>query len=261
MTGGHQKFYEDWQGHPDGSKFLNTFPYTWDPGKDSVDEHLPFYSGITPGNRILVTESYDKMFHRLLRIRDEGRRYRSGAHWAARYWCASVTRSPPCAVPHRPTCSPGKTTFLKFMLARLISAHQVVLLCDDPETHLFYHGKVYSRSISFGFKDLPRRRVMGYCPIWALIDVGSSAWEPPIVEAMVVWPIQASSNPGQWRWWNKQYRTALLGMPRWNTKELVGGCAINLFSRQCDSSLIALHPCCSVTGSFQPPMTRRSRLC
>lgn len=41
------------------------------------------------------------------------------------------------------TCPLGKTTFLKFVLARLISAGQVVLLCDNTEVYLFYHGQVY----------------------------------------------------------------------------------------------------------------------
>jgi len=59
--------------------------------------------------------------------------------------------------------SPGKTMFLKFMLAWLISANQVVVLCDSYEAHLFYHGQVYSRQAEAGFKGLPRQK--GYYPV------------------------------------------------------------------------------------------------
>lgn len=53
----------------------------------------------------------------------------------------SVIRPPPRATTHQRTRSPGKTAFLNFMLARLISAGQVVLLCDDSEFHLVCNDK------------------------------------------------------------------------------------------------------------------------
>jgi len=49
----------------------------------------------------------------------------------------------------------GKTMFLKFMLARLISARQVVLLYITSKVFLFYHDKVYSRPTRDGFRGLP----------------------------------------------------------------------------------------------------------
>ena len=61
--------------------------------------------------------------------------------------------------------------FLKFMLAWLISVDQIVILCDSSDPCLFYNGKVYLRPAERGFKNLPRRAGMTYCPIWALIDV------------------------------------------------------------------------------------------
>lgn len=44
---------------------------------------------------------------------------------------------------------------LIFMLARLISAGQVVLLYDSTSILLFYRGKVYSRAAPTGFVFLP----------------------------------------------------------------------------------------------------------
>ena len=70
MTGKYQQFYEHWRKCPGASKFLNTFPY-----KLPLGANLPFRPGNTSGDQILVTKSYDNMFHRLLRLRkkDKGR--------------------------------------------------------------------------------------------------------------------------------------------------------------------------------------------
>jgi hypothetical protein len=45
--------------------------------------------------------------------------------------------------------------FLNFMLARLLSARQVVLLCDVNRIRLFYRGQVYSRLTVLGLENLP----------------------------------------------------------------------------------------------------------
>ena len=63
-------------------------------------------------------------------------------------WCSLDSPEPvrpysqilPRAATHQRICSPGKTTFLKFLLVWLISAHQVVLLCDNLSTYLFYQA-------------------------------------------------------------------------------------------------------------------------
>jgi len=126
---------------------------------------------------------------------------------------------------------PGKTTFLKFTLARLISHRQVVLLCDITKAFLFYHGKVYSRPTQYGFGDLPIHQEATYCPIWALLDVDYQDQGPPITARANIWPIQASyPNPIQWKSWRKQYNAALLGMPLWKMDDLMEGYVFSVFS-------------------------------
>ena len=139
-----------------------------------------------------------------------------------------MTRSTPQMITHWHICSPGKTIFLRFMLARLISAHQVVLVYAASNSYLFYRGQVYSRSTSC-FQDLPTRPQR--CHIWALIDLDDQAQEPAIHTSFNIWPILAASpNPVRWKSWGKQYGAAVLGMPLWNMEELMEGYAFNLFS-------------------------------
>ena len=107
------------------------------------------------------------------------------------------------------------------MLARLISASQVILLCDTTRIYLFYRGRVYSRLTKHaGFSDLPRLRGQ-YYPIWALIDVDDQDSGPPIPCTSVIWPVQSSSlNLTRWKSWSKQSGASFLGMPQWNMEEL-----------------------------------------
>jgi len=117
------------------------------------------------------------------------------------------------------------------MLAQLISASQVVLLYQSPTIYLFYRGEVYSRSGSDSFHYLPRRLRMEYCPIWALIDGDYEGQGPSLANNRGVWPIQASSpKPQRWKGWSKRNRATLIGMPLWNTEELVEGYVFSLFS-------------------------------
>ena len=71
MTDEHQQFYEHWRGNENStdSKFLNTFPYKLSLGKGPDDEPLLPFQPSASENRILVTNSYERMFHRLLRLR------------------------------------------------------------------------------------------------------------------------------------------------------------------------------------------------
>lgn len=118
----------------------------------------------------------------------------------------------------------GKTTFLCFMLTRLVSARQVVVLVDRDDIHLFYRGQVYQRRKGFAFGTLPVRQGVPYCPIWALIDMGDKNEQPCFGGSSNVWPIQTSSpNPIQWKSWTKQCGAAKVGMPLWNMKELMEG--------------------------------------
>jgi len=66
-----------------------------------------------------------------------------------------------------------------FMLARLILAQQVVLLCDPGRLYLFYQGIVYSQPTCSHFEYLPEHKSMDYFPIWTLIDWDSGNWGPP----------------------------------------------------------------------------------
>lgn len=117
------------------------------------------------------------------------------------------------------------------MLARLISARQVVLAYDGTRLRLFYQGQVYSRPAAYDFDNLPQGPDTEYCPIWMLIDVDNQNQEPPIPTGLEVWPIQASSpNPLQWKSWRKQYNAALWGMPLWDLEELMEGYVFSLFS-------------------------------
>jgi len=142
-----------------------------------------------------------------------------------------VTGCPPHATTQRRICFPGKTIFLIFMLVRLISARQVVLLCDHFVVYLFYRGKVYSQSGVSCFDGLPTRQQARYCPIWALIDVDFQEQGPSIRRSSNIWPIQASPpGPARWRSWSKQNGAPLLGMPLWNTEELVEGYVFGMFS-------------------------------
>ena len=61
-TDQYLEFYNSWRGNPAAHTFGNNFP-----PKFSLGEHSPLFG--TLRENILVTESYDKMFHRLLLLR------------------------------------------------------------------------------------------------------------------------------------------------------------------------------------------------
>ena len=125
--------------HQTHSKHLPTIPPSLKNSPTSYRSPLLFRSVGEPAAKILVTKTYDEMFCRSVR-RVRGTREEQ----AARQWCVSMTRSPLRATTHRCTRSPGKTTFLNFMLARLLSLHQVVFPCDNLIVYLFYCGKMYT---------------------------------------------------------------------------------------------------------------------
>src|SRR5258708_10563390 len=178
-TDKYQQFYEHWRDGSTGSNFLSLFPYKLSLGVDGHGASLLRFAGSTSGNRILVTKAYDDMYHRLMLLRKDDDGEAKGAVLTGQPGIGASLRYLPSATTHQ-HISPGKTTFLKFMLARLISARQVVLLCDSSDVHLFYRGQVYFRSAMFGFGGLPKRRRTPYCPIWALIDMDYQHQGPPI---------------------------------------------------------------------------------
>ena len=72
MTDEYQQFYEKWDDESSSSHFRDTFPYKLSLGVDQYGGSLlPFRDASTLGGKILVTKSYDDMFHRLLRLRNK----------------------------------------------------------------------------------------------------------------------------------------------------------------------------------------------
>ena len=68
----YQTFYEGWYNRSQRSQepnFPNTLPYVISLREDDNTSPLPFDSHKQLGNHILVTKSYDDMFHRILRLR------------------------------------------------------------------------------------------------------------------------------------------------------------------------------------------------
>ena len=69
-TDGFQEFYERWRGGSASPKLADKFPYILELGVNQEGGALlPFHTGDTLGNQILVTESYNNIFHRLLGLR------------------------------------------------------------------------------------------------------------------------------------------------------------------------------------------------
>jgi hypothetical protein len=80
VTSNHQQFYEHWRKSSSGSKFANKFPYKLSLGvAPHSTSRLPFGSIRTLGNQIVVTRSYEDMFHRLLRFRKDDTGTKRGA--------------------------------------------------------------------------------------------------------------------------------------------------------------------------------------
>ena len=133
-----------------------------------------------------------------------------------------MTKSSPHMAAHRRTRFPGKTFFLDFILARLISAKQVVLMYTKSATLLFYQEKVYKQEPAF-FSCLPRHKLDRFFHVWALINADSDT-QPSIKPSHNIWPVQASSpKPTRWKGWSKQRAAIVLGMPLWNVEELKEG--------------------------------------
>jgi len=67
-----QQFYERWRDSSTSSEFHDKFPYVLKLGMDPEgNSPLPFHNEDTSENRILVTKSYNDMFYRLLRLRED----------------------------------------------------------------------------------------------------------------------------------------------------------------------------------------------
>ena len=117
------------------------------------------------------------------------------------------------------------------MFVRLLSARQVVLLCDSTKIRLFYQGEVYHRQTADGFWGLPKNPNEANWAIWTLVDVDNLNTGPKFEKTDNVWLVQAPSpNPNRWKYWGKQYQVSLLGATLWNVEELMRGYTFSLFS-------------------------------
>ena len=63
-------FYEYWRRSDAPSSFLSTFPYKLSLGVDSNNKCLLPFHRDESSDQILVTKSYNTIFHRLLRLRE-----------------------------------------------------------------------------------------------------------------------------------------------------------------------------------------------
>ena len=137
----HQEFYDYWY---NSSHTLDpkTPPYKQSLGGPKA--RLPVHPLGVSGNELVITESYNKMYYRLLYLRKTGTPG-SGAVITGQpgIGAYSTTKSPPHATTHRCICCSGKTLFLNYLLTRLVSANQAVLLSTAPTLYLFFRGTVY----------------------------------------------------------------------------------------------------------------------
>jgi hypothetical protein len=67
-----QQFYDHWNKDSASSRFSDEFPYVLDLGMDPDNEPLlPWHEFETAENQILITKSYDEIFHYLLLLRQK----------------------------------------------------------------------------------------------------------------------------------------------------------------------------------------------
>ncbi|KAF9779833.1 hypothetical protein BJ322DRAFT_344792 [Thelephora terrestris] len=205
VTDEYQQFYEHWRSSSPGSSFPKKYPYELSLGVDKDGRSLLHFRDVGASESgILVTKSYEDIYQRILRLREE-----TFLHGVV------LTGQP----------GTGKTTFLKFMLARLISNGQVVLLFDNARAHLFYRGQVHYRVMTDVIDGLPRLTRPGRkSPIWTLVDADIYPLGPPVGGNRDIWPIHATSpKRDRWKVWRKMNDAALWGMPKWSMEELIRG--------------------------------------
>ena len=221
MTDDYKNFYDHWRNRAYGSGLRKRFPY-----KLSLGVPGPMGADNTSNSEIVVTSAYHEMYYRILGFRKRsasavrnggivltGQPGVGASLWLNSYLC---NNSP---VFH----CPGKTLFLDFMLLRLMSANQVVLLFTGSALYLFCDEHVYMRVPGY-FLNLPTFQGASRFPIWTLVDADDLNHAPPINVSQNIWPIQASSpNPNRWNTWSKRRDAALLGMPLWDIHELMEG--------------------------------------
>lgn len=131
MLNEYQKFYDYWRRRPDGSNLLNEFPHQQSLG----GTHL-FRTPRTSKGAILIIESYDSMFHRLMGLRMQSRGVPvgdRGVDITGQSGILGVCNNSPA----------------HFFIARLFSAGQRALLCNGTQTCLFHHCKYLLDSVHY----------------------------------------------------------------------------------------------------------------
>ena len=116
----------------------------------------------------------------------------------------------------------GKTLFIWFLLVRLLSMEQVVVLhiAGGGPTGgpiLFYHNAVYTASPAAGGSTLPIPRKAF---IWSLFDLKRGD-HPPLALYPQCFPVQAPSpNPERYAEWRKERSPFFTYFPLWSLDEL-----------------------------------------
>ncbi|KAI0739476.1 hypothetical protein C8Q80DRAFT_1274537 [Daedaleopsis nitida] len=166
----------------------------------SGDSQLPWRQNATSGGTIIVTKSYSNLYNRILTHRES-------------IGGVAITGQPGI----------GKTTFLKYILARLLSEKQVVILYTTEYVFLFYQQRVYYHPEVPGvLSRLPRTRSKHL--LWMLVDMDFVKRGPHLGIDLHVWPILASSpNRERWIGLTAQYDVRVWGMELWTREELISG--------------------------------------
>ena len=113
----------------------------------------------------------------------------------------------------------GKTLFLWYLLLRLLSMRQVVLVHVSGLDVLFYHDGVYRPSRDANVSDLPSPGAGSF--IWSLFDLYPNEMVPPFAVDPQCFPVQGPSpNPSLYRNWRKVRGPRYTVFPLWTLEEL-----------------------------------------
>lgn len=118
---------------------------------------------------------------------------------------------------------PGTTTWLWYFFVSLLANSEDIVLYISGKFHLFHGEQVYTSSAPMGMPHSrnPKR------PIWCLIDPDFELKGPPHIlfkGGDLRFPVQACSPNGErYKFWFKERRPLVYGMPLWNEPDLLSG--------------------------------------
>ncbi|KAI0770558.1 hypothetical protein C8Q74DRAFT_911331 [Fomes fomentarius] len=139
----------------------------------------------------------------------------------------------------------GKTTFLFYLLVRLLQHHQIVLLGLPPRFTLpllFYRGRVYEATTPLEMGSLPQRTQDVF--IWSLFEANEA--DPSQTDyaygSPILFPVQAPSpNPSLCERWAKFRNPNVSVLQLWDLQELKQGLQLQkripLLREELDSTL------------------------